>query len=128
MRRFSTSHWKGQSVNLAYMFGFTVSKLDGFPPTRAIFFTFLHFIYSVGSKYILRLLSAELKPVLSHSKKLCIGSNYRQFSANIKIKIIKLIPVLLARSFNPSGLTKLDNIIIFHFNIREKLSIIRCVK
>ncbi len=72
-----------------------------------------------------RLLSAGLKPVFSQTEKLCKASYYRQFSAHIKI--IKLIPVLLVRAFDPSGLTKL-NIIIFHFIIHEKLSIIRCEK
>ncbi len=53
-----------------------------------------------------RLLSAGLEPVLSQTEKACTGSNYRQFSTNIKIKIIKLK--------------------LFHFDIRGKLSIIRC--
>ncbi len=39
-----------------------------------------------------RLLSAGLEPVLSQTEKACIASNYRQFSTNIKIKIIKLKP------------------------------------
>ena len=35
-----------------------------------------------------RLLSTGLEPVLSQTEKSCIASNYRQFSTNIKIKII----------------------------------------
>jgi len=35
--------------------------------------------------------SAGLKPVLSQTEKSCKAPNYRQFSTNIKIKIIKLI-------------------------------------
>ena len=42
-----------------------------------------------------RLLSTGLEPVLSHTEKSCIASNYIQFSTNIKIKIIKSIPVLI---------------------------------
>ncbi len=42
------------------------------------------------------LLSTGLEPVLSQTEKLCIASNYRQSSTNIKIKIIKLIPFFLA--------------------------------
>ncbi len=61
-----------------------------------------------------RLLSAGLEPVLSQTEKACIEPNYRQFSTNIKIKIIKLKP-----SFNLK---------IFSFDIRGKLSIIRCNK
>ena len=46
-----------------------------------------------------RLLSAGLEPVLSQTEKACIASNYRQFSTNIKINIIKLIPVLSAARY-----------------------------
>ena len=46
-----------------------------------------------------RLLSAGLEPVLNQTEKSCIASNYRQFSTNIKIKIIKLIPVLILKFF-----------------------------
>ena len=63
------------------------------------------------------MLTAGLELVLSHTEKSCIASNYRQFSMNIKIKIIK------ARA-NKTGF----NPIIFHFDIRGKLSIIRCDK
>ncbi len=45
------------------------------------------------------LLSAGLELVLSQTEKSCIASNYRQFSTNIKIKIIKLIPVLILYFF-----------------------------
>ena len=45
------------------------------------------------------LISAGLEPVLSHTKKSCIASYYRYIATNIKIKIIKLIPVLLAHAF-----------------------------
>ena len=41
-----------------------------------------------------RLMSAVLEPVLSHTEKSCLVSYYRQFSTNIKIIVIKLIPVL----------------------------------
>ena len=40
-----------------------------------------------------RLMSAGLEPVFSHAEKSCIALYYRQFFTNIKIKIIKLIPV-----------------------------------
>ena len=45
-----------------------------------------------------RLISAGLESVLSHIEKLCIASFYRQFSSNIKIRIIKLKLVLLGPS------------------------------
>ncbi len=51
-----------------------------------------------------QLQSDGLEPVLSHKEKSCITSNYRQFSTNIRIR---LIPVLIARAFEPSGLTNL---------------------
>ena len=41
------------------------------------------------------------------TEKSCIASNYRQFSTNIKLEIIKLIPFFLARAFGPARLTKL---------------------
>ncbi len=47
-------------------------------------------------------LSARLESVLSQTEKSCIASNYRQSFTNIKIKIIKLIPVLLNQAFVPS--------------------------
>ena len=50
-------------------------------------------------------ISAGLDPVLSHTEKSYIVLFYRQFSTNIKIKIIRLIPVVLAWAFAPSGLT-----------------------
>ena len=37
-----------------------------------------------------RLISDGLKPVLSHTEKLCIASYYRQFSTNIEIKNHKI--------------------------------------
>ncbi len=43
-----------------------------------------------------RLLSVGLESVLSQTGKSRIASNSRQFSTEIKIKIMKLIPVLLA--------------------------------
>ncbi len=52
-----------------------------------------------------RLLSTGLKPVFSQTEKSSIAFSYRQFSTNINIKIIKLIPVLLARTFGPTGLS-----------------------
>ena len=54
-----------------------------------------------------RLLSAGLELAPSQTEKSCKATNYRKFSANIKIKIIKLITVLLAQAFGPSGLIKL---------------------
>ena len=42
-----------------------------------------------------RLISAGLKPILSHTEKSCIVSYYKQFFTNNK-KIIILIPVELA--------------------------------
>ena len=46
-----------------------------------------------------RFISGGLEPDLSHTKKLCMASNYSKFSTNIKIIIISLIPVLLAWAF-----------------------------
>ena len=67
----------------------------------AIYYTVLHPVMSYLVIWLRnRLITAELEPVLSHTKKTCIASFYKQFSTNIK-KIIKLIQVLL------SGLTKL---------------------
>ena len=37
-----------------------------------------------------RLLSAGLEPVLSQTEKSCIASNYRQLSADIKMKNFKI--------------------------------------
>ena len=55
------------------------------------------------------------------------ASNYRQFSTNIKIKIIKFIPVLLARDLRPIRDNKKGfNRIFLSFYIHGKLSIIRC--
>ena len=54
-----------------------------------------------------RLISDGLEPVLSQTEKSCIAPYYREFFTKIKIKNIKLIPVLLAVAFDPSGLTKL---------------------
>ncbi len=65
------------------------------------------------------ILSDGLEPVLSQTEKSCTASNYRQFSTNIKIKAIKLIPVLLTLGTNKTCF----NLIIFLFNIRGKLSI-----
>ena len=48
-----------------------------------------------------RLKSAGLEPVLSYTKKAGIALYYRYFFTNIKIKIIKLLPVLLANAFGP---------------------------
>ena len=47
---------------------------------------------------------------------------------NIKIKIITLMPFLLALVIGPLGLTKLVLNLIIFFNIRGKMSIIRCDK
>ncbi len=46
-----------------------------------------------------RLLSAGLETVLRQTEKACIASNYRQFSTNIKIKIIKLKLVLILKFY-----------------------------
>ena len=63
-----------------------------------------------------RLISAGFKPVLGHTEKSCITSYYRQFSTNIKIKIIRLITVLLAWAFDPFGTNKTGfNHIMFYF-------------
>ncbi len=65
-----------------------------------------------------RLLSAGLEPFLSQIEKACIlySIELQTFSTNIKIKIIKLKPSFVSRDK------------IFHFDIRGKLSIIRCDK
>ena len=71
-------------------------------------------------------MSAGLEPVLGHTEKPCIALYNRQFTTIVKIGIMKLIPVLLARTFSPIRANKTAfNRIIFHFNIRGKLSIIR---
>ena len=76
-----------------------------------------------------RLLSAGLEPVLSLTEKSCVASNYRQFSTNIKIKIIKLKPSFVSPGLRPLAADKTGfNLKIFHFDIRGKLSIIRCDK
>ena len=59
-----------------------------------------------------RLLSAGLEIVLRHAEN---ASCYRQFSTNIKIKIMKLIPVLLAWAFCTSVLRKLAQILLYLF-------------
>ena len=56
------------------------------------------------------LISAELIPVLNHTEKSRISSYYKQFSTDIEIKIIKLIPVLMAQDFGRSYKKKDDNI------------------
>ena len=48
-----------------------------------------------------------LEPDLSQTEKLSKASYYRQFSNNIKIKIIRLTPVLKAQAFSLLRLTKL---------------------
>ncbi len=50
-----------------------------------------------------RLVSAGLEPVLSHTEKSCIATNYRQFFTNFKMNIMRFKPVLLARAFGLSG-------------------------
>ena len=55
------------------------------------------------------LITGGLEPVLSNTQKSCIAS--------MKIKI-KIIPVVLAQTFGPMGLTKLY---LNFFNIRGKL-------
>ena len=70
-----------------------------------------------------RLISAGLEPVLCHTGKLCIVSNYRQFSTFSKIKKnMKFV----SPGHQPLGANKTGfNFIIFHFNICGKLSVIR---
>ncbi len=74
-----------------------------------------------------RLITAGLEPFLSLTKKSCITLYYKKIFTNVKIKILELIPgwfvspsirhlVVNKTGFNP---------IIYHFNIREKLSTIR---
>ena len=53
-----------------------------------------------------RLLSAGLEPVLSQTEKACIASNYRQFSTNIKIIIIKLKPSFVSPGLRPRAADK----------------------
>ena len=59
-----------------------------------------------------------------YHEKSYIASYYRQFSTNIKVK---LIPLLLTQVVGLSALTGFD-LLIFHFNCHKKLSIIRCNK
>ncbi len=65
-----------------------------------------------------QLIPAGLEPILSRTEKSWIALYYRQLSTNIKIKILKLIPVLLARALGPWGITNWFYFIILHFNIR----------
>ena len=75
-----------------------------------------------------RLMSAGLEPVFSHTEKSCIALYYRQFFTNIKMKIIKLIPVCCS-GFCPLEPNKTClSILFFYFDIRGKLSNIRCDK
>ena len=81
------------------------------------FKTFKHnFLVWIRNRFI----SAVLQPVLSHTEKSCKASYYRQFSINIKIKIIKLIPVLLAQAFGLSWLAKLVFILLFSWKYPRK--------
>ena len=66
-----------------------------------------------------QLISAGLEP---HTEKSCIASYYRQFSTNMKIKVTNLKSLVFSLAFVPSGFKS------FYFNIREKLSMIRCDK
>ena len=74
--------------------------------------------------YVLSRIFAGLELILSHVLKTCIASYYKQFRTNIKIKIIKLKPVLLSWSLGQSGLKPRFNLfnIYFHFHICGKLS------
>ena len=58
------------------------------------------------------IIPAGLDLVLSHAEKSCTATYYRQFFTNIKMKRIKLIPVLLVKALGPSGQTKLVLILI----------------
>ena len=65
----------------------------------------------------------------SYWKKTCIASYYRKFTTYIKVKETRLKPILLVRVCHPLGINKTSfNLVISHFHIREKLSIIRCDK
>ena len=44
-------------------------------------------------------------------------SNYKQFSTNIKIKFIRLIPISFNRAIGPTGLTKLVLILYFFVSV-----------
>ena len=58
-----------------------------------------------------------------------IASNYKQFSTNIKNKNPKIDTSFVRPGLRPLRADKTGfNLIIFHFNIRGKLSIIRCDK
>ena len=79
----------------------------------------LSFFRSSGKEYLFlifpvllrnRLISAGFETVLFYTKQSCKALYYKQFSTNIKIKIIKSIPV-----FIPSVLTK--KVLIFQFFI-----------
>ena len=70
-----------------------------------------------------RLISVGLEPVLSYNGKLCIASYYRQFFTNIKIKINTSFVCQVLWSFVSNK--TVVNLIVFHFNIYGKLSIIQ---
>ena len=72
------------------------------------------------------MISAVLEPVLNYTEKSCITSYYRQFTTNIKIKIIIFLPVFPDRR---PGITKLVlNLTNVHFTIRGTLFTRRCDK
>ena len=54
-----------------------------------------------------------LEPLLSHTKKSCIASCCRQYSANFQTKLIKVLPVLLTRSSATKANKTVVNLIIF---------------
>ena len=64
--------------------------LTGHSLIQAFFYTYILPVWLRN-----RFISAELKPVLCHTEKSCIESYDRQFSTNIKIKIIIVIPFFI---------------------------------
>ena len=70
-----------------------------------------------------RLISGGLMSILSYTEKSCIAQTTDNFPRIFEEKY-KIKPVLLA--FCPSGLYNTGFNLNFHFNIRGKLSMIRC--
>ena len=87
------------------------------------------YFYREGRTYVISYFSVWLKNQIISVGLIPVLRITEKFSANIKIKITKLIPVLLACGLRHFGAKKTGfNVLICNFKIREKLSMIRCDK
>ena len=82
----------------------------------------IHFLEWLQS----RLIYAWLELVLKHTEKLCIVSKYRQIYTNIRIKIIKLITALLARTFGYSTKIRINLIFFLNFTLNYSRIVKNC--